>query len=93
MFIGIDIGGTKCAVVKGDSVGGVVQKIKFETTDLNGTLKNIFDAVAKRGIILSPPNLPWLNCVHICDILKSHFGIPTALQNDAKSFLQSLAIR
>ncbi len=103
MFIGIDIGGTKCAVVKGDSVGGVVQKIKFETTDLNGTLKNIFDAVAKmgkadaigiscggpldakRGIILSPPNLPWLNCVHICDILKSHFGIPTALQNDANA--------
>lgn len=49
MYIGIDIGGTKCAVVKGafDGEGNmqVVKKIRFETVGVNETLKKIFDAV------------------------------------------------
>ncbi|MBQ7119704.1 MAG: ROK family protein [Oscillospiraceae bacterium] len=103
MFIGIDIGGTKCAVVKGDSVCGVVDKIKFDTTDLEDTLKNIFDATAKigmadaigiscggpldskKGIIMSPPNLPGWDNVPICNMLRERFGIPVALQNDANA--------
>ena len=43
-YIGIDIGGTKCAVVRG---GGrtVDGKIRFETTGKDETIANIFDAV------------------------------------------------
>ena len=45
-YIGIDIGGTKCAVVRG---GGrtVDGKIRFETTGKDETIANIFDAVRK----------------------------------------------
>ncbi len=103
MFIGIDIGGTKCAVVKGDSVCGIVEKIKFDTTDLEDTLKNIFDAVekmgradaigiscggpldSKKGIIMSPPNLPGWDNVPVCDMIRQRFDVPVALQNDANA--------
>lgn len=44
MLCGIDIGGTKCAVIKGDSNGNIIKKIKFKTTDLNETLNNILKA-------------------------------------------------
>ena len=51
MYIGIDIGGTKCAVVKGRKGNGgeieILDKIRFETTDKNETLERIFDAVEK----------------------------------------------
>ena len=30
-FIGIDIGGTKCAVVVGDENGNITEKIRFDT--------------------------------------------------------------
>ena len=46
-YIGIDIGGTKCAVVKGDLENGVKEKIRFATMGKDETLKNIFDAVEK----------------------------------------------
>ena len=43
-YIGIDIGGTKCAVVRG--VGTNIQrKVRFETADFDSTLKMIFDQV------------------------------------------------
>jgi glucokinase len=41
-FIGIDIGGTKCAVVLGDANANILKKIKFDTTTCEQTLKNIF---------------------------------------------------
>lgn len=103
MFIGIDIGGTKCAVVKGNSICGVAEKIKFDTMDFESTLNNIFDAVAKmgkadaigiscggpldskKGVIMSPPNLPGWDNVPICDMLKERFGLPVGLQNDANA--------
>lgn len=44
-LIGIDIGGTKCAVVLGDETGAVLDKTGFPTTDLNDTLQNIKNAV------------------------------------------------
>ena len=50
MYIGIDIGGTKCAVLLGDAENGqpvIKEKIRFDTTDVNETLKNIFDGVEK----------------------------------------------
>ena len=43
-YIGIDIGGTKCAVVRG--VGNRIgKKVRFETTDRDSTLAYIFDEV------------------------------------------------
>lgn len=50
MFTGIDIGGTKCAVIKGDTKNGVVEKLKFDTTTVNETLENITNAVEKLGV-------------------------------------------
>ena len=49
MYIGIDIGGTKCAVVYGDEKGNIITKERFNTTTVNETLDNIFSAVAKCG--------------------------------------------
>ena len=50
MYIGIDIGGTKCAVVRG--VGRDINaKKRFETTTVNETLTRIFDAV---GELMTP---------------------------------------
>ena len=31
-YLGIDIGGTKCAVVRGDETGTVTAKVRFATT-------------------------------------------------------------
>ncbi|MBO7304333.1 MAG: ROK family protein [Clostridia bacterium] len=102
-FLGLDIGGTKCAVVKGDAEGHVDREIKFETTDFNATLAGLlaacdelFDATivaigvscggplsSARGVIMSPPNLPGWDDVHIVEILEKRFGVPAFLKNDA----------
>lgn len=102
-LIGIDIGGTKCAVVKGNLEVGVTEKIRFDTVSKDETLDKIFEAVKslmpadaigiscggpldeKRGIILSPPNLPGWDEVHIVEELTSRFGIPAKLLNDANA--------
>ncbi len=42
-YIGIDIGGTKCAVVLGDEQGNVLQKVKFPTTTVDETIATILD--------------------------------------------------
>lgn len=103
MFIGVDIGGTKCAVVKGDNTNRVVKKVKFDTTTVDETLNSIIDAIyemgeadcigiscggpldSKNGIILSPPNLPGWDYIHICDMIEKKFNIPVAIQNDANA--------
>ena len=50
MYIGIDIGGTKCAVIKGRAtVDGnieILQKLRFETTSPAETVENIMNSVA-----------------------------------------------
>jgi len=48
-FIGVDIGGTKCAVVKGDADGNIIDKVRFETTNVAETLENIKDGIRKMG--------------------------------------------
>jgi len=48
-YIGIDIGGTKCAVILGDENGEILDKIRFETVNVYETLENIFKAVEKIG--------------------------------------------
>lgn len=48
-FIGVDIGGTKCAVVLGDEKGKVLNKIRFDTKDCEATVREIIDAVRAMG--------------------------------------------
>lgn len=53
-LIGIDIGGTKCAVIRADE-NGIPQGIRrFTTTDVNETLERIFSEISK----LRPGNAP-----------------------------------
>lgn len=107
MYIGIDIGGTKCAVIKGRAtVDGnieILQKLRFETTSPAETVENIMNSVAslmpceaigvscggpldeEGGVILSPPNLPGWDEVHITEMLTERFGVPAMLRNDANA--------
>lgn len=105
-ILGIDIGGTKCAVVLGDEAGNIKDKISFATTDVNSTLGNITQSIRKlsektkidccgiscggpldekRGIILSPPNLPGWDEIHITEIVSKEAGAPCFLRNDANA--------
>ncbi len=108
MDIGIDIGGTKCAVVCGTASKDrcVVQgRVEFATAgETPGTLlKKLSDAAmsmcasnisavgvscggpldSKRGMILSPPNLPGWDHVEIVKMLEQALCAPAYLCNDA----------
>ena len=101
-FTGIDIGGTKCAVVTGNK-DGIDEKISFPTTTVNETLDNIIKATeklgahnsigiscggpldSKRGVILSPPNLPGWDNIEIVNLFEKRFNVPVGLQNDANA--------
>jgi glucokinase len=112
--IGIDIGGTKTAVVyasEKDNSLEIIDKVSFPTTALNDTIINIYsktDEVIRKndpglvntraigiscggplnsttGIIMSPPNLPGWNDVHIVEMIKNRYHIPCAIQNDANA--------
>ena len=103
MYIGIDIGGTKCAVILGDENLNIIKKVRFDTTTRDETLERIYSEVAElpkcrgigiscggpldeeRGVILSPPNLPGWDEVHIVEELERRFGMPAALVNDANA--------
>ena len=108
--LGIDIGGTKCALtvasIRNNSVY-FLHKESFATTDFKTTLNEIiarskalvgqFEGLlaagiscggpldSKKGIIMSPPNLPGWDDVHIVDILSKELGIPIGIQNDANA--------
>lgn len=108
--LGIDIGGTKCALtvasVEQDNVE-FLHKESFATADFRTTLDEIvsrakalvsrYEGMAaagvscggpldsRKGIIMSPPNLPGWDDVHIVDILETELGIPVAIQNDANA--------
>ena len=100
-IVGIDIGGTKCAVVRGNENGEIIKKVMFATKDRDTTLKMIVDAVdsmgafdaigiscggpldSKKGVIMSPPNLPGWDNVEIVKMLGEKFGVPVFLKNDA----------
>jgi glucokinase len=117
-FIGVDIGGTKCAVILGkmkkEDTVSVTDKIVYSTNDYpgpdemitqlqkgieqillkNGLTTNEVSGIgiscggpleSKTGVIMSPPNLPGWDNVHIIDIFQKKFGIPTAVQNDANA--------
>lgn len=101
-YTGIDIGGTKCAVVTGNEKG-ICDKIRFDTTTVSETLGNIMSAVeklgandaigiscggpldSKKGVIMSPPNLPGWDNIEIVKMLTERFGVPAGIQNDANA--------
>lgn len=106
MYIGIDIGGTKCAVVKTNDNGQIVEKKAFPTETFDITLEKILKTTdeliasneihtigiscggpldSKKGIIMSPPNLPGWDDVHIIEILEKRYGVKSYLQNDANA--------
>lgn len=108
--LGIDIGGTKCALTVAEVEGGKVgflHKEAFPTKDFRTTLDEIigrsrslvdgYEGIraagiscggpldSRRGVIMSPPNLPGWDEVHITEILSGELGIPVAIQNDANA--------
>ena len=114
-YIGIDIGGTKCAVTLGKYDGKsmeIAEKSKFDTSGSPESMLARFlsetDALlAKRGlsysdivscgiscggpldpkagVVLSPPNLPGWDNVHVVEFFKEKTGIRTKLENDANA--------
>lgn len=113
-YIGVDIGGTKCAVVLGTDQPEILDRESFLTksaatpeeaieqiesliTDL--TKRNHWEIQevtsigiscggpldSRKGIIMSPPNLPGWDDIAIVSILEKKFEIPTFLQNDANA--------
>ena len=117
-IMGIDIGGTKCAVLLGRAQGDaddiIIDKLRFETRVGRGwravtaeLLDNVEEIIKKnalspedilcagiscggpldsrRGVILSPPNLPDWECVPIVDMIEERFGFDAYLQNDANA--------
>lgn len=108
--LGIDVGGTKCALTVASVVQDDVEflhKESFATSDFKTTLGEIisrskalvgkFDGIlaagiscggpldSKKGVIMSPPNLPGWDNVHIVDILSKELDIPVGIQNDANA--------
>lgn len=112
MVIGIDIGGTKCAVIKGNlgknneiEITGKI-KIDTKTIDPNSALKLFcekidflakdekIDAIGvscggpldeKRGVIMSPPNLPGWDNIEIKKFLENRYGVNVMVRNDANA--------
>lgn len=116
-YIGLDIGGTKCAVCLGAAEDGqmtLVDKAQFPTgrgRDPMEILAQLYDTAvtllhahnlafadirgigiscggpldAKRGIILSPPNLPGWDAIEIVAYFEEKTGVKTRLQNDANA--------
>jgi glucokinase len=106
-IIGIDIGGTKCAVLLADENGIFYFHEKFDTTNVDETLSNLFKLIEKvvpmcetepvfgiscgspldhkKGIILSPPNLPGWDEIHITEMIEERFGGRAYLMNDANA--------
>lgn len=112
-LLGIDIGGTKTAVIYArlDDEIKLVDRLAFKTGSVNSTIDGIVETInaiidrqglqpadiagigiscggpldSGRGIIMSPPNLPGWDNVHIVDIVRSHFDSPCAIQNDANA--------
>lgn len=105
---GLDIGGTKCALVIGDRTGKVLARWQVATADygadwqrlINDLLKNAEGIYTRplaagvscggplssaRGVIMSPPNLPGWDDVHIVEWLQNRINVPAFLQNDANA--------
>ncbi len=49
MYLGIDIGGTKCAVVLGNEKGEILRKVRFETMDKDSTIEKLIEITREMG--------------------------------------------
>lgn len=114
ILAGLDIVGTKCAVVLGKEEGKqqvkVIERISFPTpatpeeamekmmhhlasmlaAQPAATLQSIGISCggpldSKKGLILSPPNLPNWDAIDIISPLQERFHVPVAIQNDANA--------
>ena len=119
--VGLDIGGTKCAISAGESEGGAIKILSREEFPTAGlfwhqvldefssrieklvnpklstfqpfnfsTLNSIGISCggpldSKRGVIMSPPNLPGWDDVPVVKFFEDRFHVPTAVQNDANA--------
>lgn len=113
--IGIDIGGTKCALSVGDCTADSVRILHREEFPTAGktwqeTLEEFARRIpgalqaassgsasfsigiscggpldSRRGVILSPPNLPGWDDVPAVRFFEERFGVPVHLQNDANA--------
>ncbi|NLN04807.1 MAG: ROK family protein [Clostridiaceae bacterium] len=113
-LLGIDIGGTKCAVLLGDYRGSIYKRYAFSTRAQGGPY-DVIDKIVetanlimnelsvgvesvcsigiscggpldiKKGIILSPPNLPGWDEIPIVNILKDKFQTDVFIENDANA--------
>lgn len=104
-IIGVDIGGTKCALSVPDGPERVKEVARFATTTFRETRDRLDAEIAKlapgrdtvfgvscggpldakRGLILSPPNLPGWDRIAICEELVQRFGGRAFLMNDANA--------
>ncbi len=115
-YLGIDIGGTKCAVSLGGDEGDnfkIIDKAKFPTAgktpgevltmflsesetliekyslgfkDISGLGISCGGPLdAKKGIIMSPPNLSGWDDIHVTEFFEKNTGIKSKLQNDANA--------
>lgn len=115
-FLGLDIGGTKCAVLLASVDAGIhiLDKIRFEThtekgfsyawsmlcedmellLQRNGMEFSSLTAVgvscggpldSKRGLVMSPPNLPGWDNIPLAEMISKKYGVPAFIQNDANA--------
>ena len=113
-FVGLDIGGTKCAISVGMEEGGnirILSREEFPTAGLSW--RQVLDEFARRidrlahpsnpsnltsigiscggpldsrrGVIMSPPNLPGWDDVPVVKFFEDRFHVPVAVQNDANA--------
>lgn len=115
-YLGLDIGGTKCAVLLAEVNQGItlLDKIRFATCTEKGfqyawdmlcqsmedilernglTFKDIQSVGAscggpldsRRGLVLSPPNLPGWDSIPLAQMITDKYGVPAYIQNDANA--------
>jgi glucokinase len=117
-LIGLDIGGTKCAVILGktgeNDTLAITDKVVYQTKDYPGPSNMILQLQSgieglllkhkikmsqiaaigiscggplssRKGVIMSPPNLPGWDDVQIVSKFGEKYNIPVALQNDANA--------
>ncbi len=110
--IGIDVGGTKCAVTAGHADGEtiVIKDKRSFATDISKSadeiMEQFFEIIdefipkygcdvfgiscggpldSKKGLIVSPPNLPNLHGFEITKAFTDRYSVPAYLQNDANA--------
>ena len=118
MKIGLDIGGTKCAISTGEPVGDMIKILSREEFPTAGLAwRQVLEEFARRidcivsspsnsnadlqlssigiscggpldsrrGVVMSPPNLPGWDNVPVVEFFHERFGVPAAIQNDANA--------